>query len=331
MIPTTTSLDNFFGVLALSPIPLSIAFSAQVSQLGRERIVTLVSNLAFGGTVVALLVTGYDHFIRGVVRAGELTMNPIHIGDIASMLGYVSLIGFIRAPSWRTAFLLLGPVLGLVAVLWTGSRGPLLAHIGLLLITDAFLLFAALPRFWRNVSIGFLTAGSAISLSASSMAAWLMSLLTTGSVSTTISPGSNPLEAIDGSTLERMVMYEGAWKAFLQSPLYGHGGANFTAAASAQMNYNIVWDHLHSDLADFAAIGGILGLTVYGLLLAAPLLAGWKARSRPALYLGLVVSAGYFGMGLTNAVLGILTLTVLFGALLALMIALAGYDAESRQ
>ena len=84
--------------------------------------------------------------------------------------------------------------------------------------------------------------------------------------------------------------------------------------------------HLHNDIADFAVIGGALGLACYGLLLAAPVAGGLSARGpnrAMILYLGVVTSLGYFTMGLTNAMFGILTQTVLYGVILSLMATLA--------
>jgi O-antigen ligase len=91
--------------------------------------------------------------------------------------------------------------------------------------------------------------------------------------------------------------------------------------------------HLHNDLADFAVIGGLLGLICYGLLLAAPFAGGLATRGRhrhAALYLGVLASLGYLSMGLTNAMFGILTQTVVYGVLLALIAALAQLGQEDQ-
>lgn len=76
--------------------------------------------------------------------------------------------------------------------------------------------------------------------------------------------------------------------------------------------------HLHNDLADFAASGGIMGLIAYFLFLFAPLAEAMRTP-HPETRKGLVVVSaalvlGYFVMGLTNAMFGILNLTVFYAA-----------------
>jgi O-antigen ligase len=66
-------------------------------------------------------------------------------------------------------------------------------------------------------------------------------------------------------------------------------------------------------------------LLSYGMLLAAPLAGALAVGGRwrgAALYLGVLMPVGYFAMGLTNAMLGILTQTVVYAVVLALIAAL---------
>jgi O-antigen ligase len=126
----------------------------------------------------------------------------------------------------------------------------------------------------------------------------------------------------------RAVIYQGAAGAFAASPIFGHGmiGFNEVAASFMPTDNRYVYEHLHSDIADFAVIGGVLGMISYTLLLLAPLAGAWRVRSpaRPAvLYLAVMASSGYLLMGLTNAMFGILTQTVLYGLMLALIVVLS--------
>ena len=133
----------------------------------------------------------------------------------------------------------------------------------------------------------------------------------------------------DGAIGERLYMYLSAWNALLASPWHGYGMIDFTTSAAQFAPPGPGYppsSHLHNDIADFAVIGGMLGLLSYVLLLVAPLAGGLatRGRNRPAaIYLGAVAGVGYFSMGLTNAMFGILTQTVVYGVILALIAALA--------
>jgi O-antigen ligase len=75
-----------------------------------------------------------------------------------------------------------------------------------------------------------------------------------------------------------------------------------------------------------------LGLLSYGLILLAPFAGAWRAQGSqraPALYLALVASVGYAGMGLTNAMFGVLAQTLVYTVLLSLVAVLAGRPKES--
>ncbi|RYE39431.1 MAG: O-antigen ligase domain-containing protein [Hyphomicrobiales bacterium] len=124
----------------------------------------------------------------------------------------------------------------------------------------------------------------------------------------------------DESTSIRLQMISGGMQAFLQAPIFGHGPFAFVNIANelSELPYGS-WPHLHNDLADFAASAGILGLVAYALFLLAPIvevLRSAKTAARPRiLVLVSTLVAGYFIMGLTNAMFGILTVTVSYAVI----------------
>lgn len=318
LLPTIGSADDAVVLLALAPLPLSIPLAALLARLEDRLTLRTIATLALLGTAVAAGITGYDVFVRGIRRGGYLTMNPIHMADIAILLGLLSFAGILEG-EWRKRLIFLaGPVFALLAVLWSGSRGPLLAYIGLAGFSVLFTTAIALPSRYRRpavLSVFFLFVAVGIhGLSTS----WLGQIR---GVDQFLNLAGGNIADVDGSTRIRLQLYEGAWLAFLDSPIFGHG-ADFVAAADARVAGNISgWEHLHSDLADFAALGGTLGLIAYLAVLAAPLVAVLRRRPphKALVYLGMTAGLGVLAMGLTNAIFGILTLTVLFSLVLALM------------
>ena len=323
LIPTATSVQHIIAILILAPIWFVAAHSALLRQLGQWLTPFVIGCFALTGAAAGAAIAVLDVLVLGEERGGGLVNNPIHHADITLMLGFVALVG-LTSGSRRSLVFLLGPILALVAIWFSESRGPLLAFAPMLALGGGVLAVLTLPRRQAAMAIGtgaVLACLGAYTMLSSGAAGRLASITEIGAVFT----GS----AVDASATERLDMLHSAVNAFRASPIYGHGIIDYTDVAEsfqpAGKNYSS-WGHLHNDLADFAVIGGSLGLLSYGLLLLAPLLAGLQARGRwrPAvIYLGTVTPVGYFAMGLTNAMIGILAQTTLYAVILSLIATLS--------
>ncbi|UXN74143.1 O-antigen ligase family protein [Devosia sp. A8/3-2] len=145
-------------------------------------------------------------------RAGPVN-NPIHLAALGLALGFVSLIGIWGTGRLRAIFLL-GPLLGIVTVYLTGSRGPTVAAAQMLLVAAAAVCFSRLPTRTARRVVGsgmVIIAAIVVLFSVTGVADELtptgkiLSLLRTGVTS-------------DTSTAERLIMYQSAFNAFLASP-----------------------------------------------------------------------------------------------------------------
>ena len=323
LLPTATSPLHVLSIFVLIPLFLVGPLTALLRQLGRSLTPTAIGAFALIGTAGAAGIAAYDVVVRGVDRGGVLVNNPIHLADLALLLGFVALAGLFGM--WRgRALFLLGPVLALVTIYYSGSRGPLVAMAPMLLGGGLTLALLLLPRRLAWISMGglvvLLALGGAVLLG-TGVGGRLASISEIGTI---LATGTTT----DGAADERLTMYASAWGAFQASPIFGHGMIDYTTAAARYAPAGSPYapsGHLHNDIADFAVIGGVLGLVSYLLLLAAPLVGGWRGRQAwggVTLYLGIVSSLGYLGMGLTNAMFGVLTQTVAFAVVLALIAAL---------
>lgn len=133
----------------------------------------------------------------------------------------------------------------------------------------------------------------------------------------------------DSSTALRMQMYLGGLRAFLESPVFGHGPLGFVAAADRLADIPLESPpHLHSDLVDMAASAGILGISAYLLFLLAPVAEALRMSKGPNKAWTIVAVAtlvvGFFCMGLTNAMFGILNLTTTYAAICVITGIVAG-------
>lgn len=277
------------------------------------------------GCLAAAGVALYDRFVLHLPRAGSSVNNPIHFADIALMLGFVALVGLYTARVSIRVLAVLALLAAMVAVLLSGARGALVA-IAPLSLAAVIVLFLHFGGRARTLLYILLTVIIAVALAA--MAAAFVPNLRFDAFMNAIDALRG--RAVDGSTMQRLVMYQSAWNAFLASPVFGHGLIGFIEATAQYVPQGATfptYEHLHSDLADFAVIGGALGLVAYAAFLLAPAvdaMTASRAHARPAaLYLAVVVPVGYAAMGLTNAMFGVLTQTILYGFCLALVAHLA--------
>ena len=321
---TAKSPMHIVVILVLAPLWLVGPHAGLLSQLGARLTPLTIGSFALAGAAAGAAIAAYGALVLQLSRGGMLVNNPIHLADLALMLGFVALVGVLDRRPIRFLFVL-GPVLALTAVWFTGSRGPLVAFVPMLLVAVTLLAFMTLPRKLGLVAI----VGVMVLIGLGGMAVIGLGLggrlgRLGESASALFSGGTT-----DGSIGERLYMYTSAWNAFWASPWFGYGMIEYTTSASQFAPPGPGYppsSHLHNDLADFAVIGGSLGLIAYGLLLAAPIAGALAIRGRnrhPALYLGVVTSVGYAGMGMTNAMFGILTQTVVFAVVLSLIATLA--------
>jgi O-antigen ligase len=272
--------------------------------------------LALIGTLAGLGGGLFERYVMDSQRVG-LNNNPIHFAGLSVILGYVAMSGVASGSSaWRFLFLL-GPAAALVVVTLTGSRGPLLAWVILAVIG----LVAMLVWFWRDGIfwvVALMIAGVAIVFGAMDTGGRAGQLFST--LLAYVQNGEMIL-----SDQVRLVLYQSAWDQFQASPLFGHGmGQLFSVAGPRLAELSVPpFDHLHSDLADFAVLGGSMGLVAYALLLLAPILAVALRPDRQQLLVASFLVIGYFSLGLTNAMLGILAQTVFYALVLGWLIARA--------
>lgn len=312
----SAGLDGLAGLAFFAPM-LAIWPLVTLSNIAQRRqTMAMAGLLALCGASGAAIMALFEVQATGVQRAGEMVANPIHFADVALLVGFVALmaVGAFKTP-WRFAFLI-APVMAGIAVVLSGTRGAIVAMVAMVVM--ALLAGAVLRVYSRRVMLAMAIA----------IALALAVVLALGGnqiygiqrvfddIAATLASGA----PTDHSTSLRLQMYLGAFRAFLDSPVIGHGPLAFTAVADALADTSFGGaPHLHNDLADMAASAGIFGLTAYALFLAAPIAEAIRAPAvagrRAHIVLAVTLVSGFFVMGLTNAMFGILTVTTAFAAL----------------
>lgn len=312
---TAQSPMDAIGALVFAPIylvaPLLAAFRIGRMSVTLERL-SLVAAL---GTAGALGLALYDSLVLGTQRAGALAANPIHFADACIVLALIGMIGLFGRPGRRWIGLV-APLLAIAAVVLSGTRGAMVAMVPLALTGIGLTVIwnRISPLRWLLILAGI---GAGFCLVLLLHAAGWPPVVRIGNTLAALLSGSAVTDASDS---ERMIMLAAGWHAFTGSPLYGIGVVDFGRRALAAYPHAgpvLGYDHLHNDVADVATVGGAMGLLAYGLFIAAPVVEALRAPPGPgkraALFLGLMLAVAYFVLGLTNAVLGVLLLTTLFG------------------
>lgn len=316
------SINGLIGIVYFAPLlaiwPLAtLAEDAPISTLP-----WLVAIMALAGAAAACSLAISEVLATGTTRAGELVANPIHFADVVLLVGFLSTLGLFLVPTrWRFVFVL-GPLLAVVAVVLSGTRGAVVAAAGMIAV--AFVMAAVVKLIsWKQLLV---LVGAAVVVLAVGLIAGLGSMSGIQRVMADMRDVAASGLPQDASTAERLMMYTGGFRAFLASPIFGHGPLHFVAAAMMEMNSTNTPPHLHNDLADFAASAGIMGLIAYGLFIAAPVLEmrrGTRSmQSKGIIIVGTTLIAGYVMMGLTNAMFGILTLTCSYAAIAVVIAAM---------
>jgi len=308
---------DLMAPLALLPVLFFPGVPSLLARLERGFSITTMASLCLAGAALGVGAGLVEMLVMQSLRIGVWN-NPIHFASITMLLGFTALIGVPgNASPWRHLYLC-GPLLGLGAAILSGSRGPMFAA-GLMGVVSLPLLFIWSPQDRRRLALlAALAIGGIAALS-------LLGLSRSASVIEAIGRILENGLAGAGDVI-RSAMYETAIAAFRQSPLYGHGVGQMMQAAMAmatpeQRELMAGYENLHSDIANFAVFAGTLGLLAYGLLIAAPLT---LLRSSRAIRLGAVIlSTGFFALGLTNGMFGVLPQTVLYAMIFGCLTMLA--------
>jgi O-antigen ligase len=285
--------------------------------------------LCLAGVALGTMLGMGETLLTGTDRAG-VGNNPIHYAGILTVLGFFGLLGAVTGTSRARLIFLMSPLLALVGVVLSGSRGPLLAWLALGVATLPLVLISLRDRRLTFAVLGMvLIGGATFALVAKD------SLLVQRIVGTTmnaVASGALPADILEAQDPHRVALYGTGWHAFLSSPIVGVGFGQVMPMAQElfpELEHLRTLENLHSDLADFAAMAGLMGIASLLLLLLAPLLAigkHWR-RNLAVTVAALTLTIGYAVLGLTNAMFGVLPQTALYAAGLGYLMALSR-DAE---
>lgn len=305
---TAKGASDLSYILNFAPLLLAIPLRWQLEREARLDAAVIIGWLSLAGTIGAAGLALFQVLVLDYNRVGQPHMNPFHYADTTMLLGFLALAGWFAPGTHKRWPFLLAPVIGIAAVILSGTRGALLGAPVLLVVSFGFALLTA----QRKGPI-LLAGGAAVVLLAGSIG--LAALLGFDRALEAFSFIGRVLSGneVDDSTTQRVQMLIGGWRAFVASPLVGYGWEGMVPAiyhlvdpATEPAMHN--FRHLHNGFLSFAVSAGTPGALSFIVLSVMPIVAVlYSARDSQfvsRLYLAVTLCAGYAVFQMTFLLIG---------------------------
>ncbi len=295
-------------ILNFAPLLLAIPLRWQLEREARLDGAQLIGWLSLVGTIGAAGLAVVQIGFFGQSRVGLPHMNIFHYADTTMLLGFLTLVGWFAPGTHRRWPFLLGPVIGVAAVLASGTRGAILAAPVLVVVAFVFALVTAR----RKQPIVLAGIAGVVLLGLLALAAPYLGF---GRTLEAFSASSKVLSGgeVDSNVTERLQMLIGGWGAFLASPWVGHGWGDMVPAIYPYVDPAYEpkmhgFRHLHNGFISFASGAGLVGVLSFLVLSALPVVAV-LATPRDSqfvsrLYLAMTMCAAYAVFQMTFLLIG---------------------------
>ncbi|WP_055048209.1 O-antigen ligase family protein [Devosia sp. A16] len=323
-----TSEDPGDLLFAFNFVPLLLALPMrwQLQRFARLDSAVMIGRLALAGAGIAVIVSVVQVLILGYERAGPPLMSAFHFADTAMLLGFVALVGAFAPGANRRWLYLLGPVLGILAALLSGTRGALIAApvLGFIALAFALALAPARHRTTTLVVAAAVAVAAAVLVFAAAKLGFGRAVDGFSVTQDVIAGG-----AVDQSTRERLIMLWGGYQAFLHAPVFGYGWPDMVPAIlpyvpKSEVERMLTFRQLHNGLLSFAVGAGIPGVISFLILSVAPVIAVLKTPRdelfMSRLYLSVTLCAAYAVFQLTIIMIGFEFHTVQYAFMTVVML-----------
>lgn len=297
-----------FGFNTFSFI-LGIGVYIRFTQISNINTRNMIYMLSFAGLAIGLGWAIYQYEFSNVRRITAFVGGGANlVARIGILLAAFSMILSITSTkTWiKLSTYAFTTCAATIIVIYSGSRGALLALPILLILPVLF----ALPQKWLSYTKYWIAV-----LVFSVLLVGLISWLNPNGMITELQDRLLSViagEGMDRSTELRYQMWQVAFQSFLEHPIIGTGWHSFVEVTNGTILENYAarghYFNFHSDIANFAVAGGIVGLILYFLLLFAPLLFWDTPKDHPyfriRLYWAVTMPILYLVLGLTDMVMG---------------------------
>lgn len=319
----------------LMAIPIFLALRTRQVRLAPWTDLTF----ALGGLGAALVIV-FAPFDWGSGRLGSNFLNPIHFGDIATLLFVLSLlsINWIRRDNvWVKALKILGALFAAYASIKGGSRGGWVA----LPVIAVMLIAVGMHRHsWKLKLAAALASVVIIAIPTVLAPVVLTRFDQIGSDLKAMKQGDD-----DSSIGVRLKLYQASVQLFTQNPVFGLGAFGYKRSMPELSAEGALTPHAaelgrgetHNQIFAYAVDYGILGLLASMGLYVVPWLLLWRRRYLPnptqhrTVLMALVYVLGFFIFGLTVDTFTLKITTSVYAAMVAALTGMALDDDTSHR
>lgn len=314
-------------IFNFAPFLVAIPFRWQLQRLARTNGALIIGWLSLAGVIGAAGLAVQQNLILGYSRVGQPIMSVFQYADTAMLLGFMALAGWFAPGTHNRLPFLAGPLIGIGAVLLSGTRGALIGAPVLLILAFGFALFAAKRK-------GPILAGGVAAVVLLGIAVLVAPMLGFGRavdgfiVALRLFAGG----PVDVPTQERLIMLMGGLGAFLNAPLFGYGWLDMVPAITPYVPASaaermLSFRHLHNGAMSFAVGAGSVGLLCFLALSVVPVVAVLRtprdAQFVARLYLASTLCLGFLVFQLTIIMIGFEFHTVQYAFMTMAIVAFA--------
>ncbi len=304
-------------------IPILLWFSSMPAQV--------FSRLQYAFPLAAIAGFLLSDAQNGLGRATTTTLDPIHFGDAALLLGFMSLYSlnwFGCDRPWMKLLKLAGFIAGLAASFASGSRGGWLA-IPAITLLSLYLFRSHLS--WKKTLLASLILAIV----------GVLTISYNGMVKQRVVDLQTDIKAAqEGSSLDtslgiRWQLYRAAMEIFMRNPLFGVGPEGFAKEMKPMQEAGLISSlaadlgrgEVHNDILAKAAGMGSLGVIAIMALYAVPLMMFWGATKsaqrevRRTGILGIVFVSTIAVFGLTVEFLNLTLVAAFYAFTVAVLLA----------
>jgi O-antigen ligase len=319
------SAFNFAMLVLFAPLHALMARGAGMSNAAHA------GEFALAGTAISLVGALIGTFLFGWGRAEGPHFGAVLLANTTLLLSFLSLMGLAsdkKQGRWRYG---LAPLLGVVVIGLTGSRGPLVAFIPLLVVAAIFAsrILKVRPLVTSIVAVGYTVVCAVVVLGMQTRSASLVGVVgeMAGGAAARIE-GEDVTPIADVTADLRLSLYEAGIRAFLEAPWLGHGWKRLMSAAWPYLPEDkapfMNLPQLHNDVINFGVAAGVVGIGVYVLLIATPLIAAWRSprdsQYEVRLFGCMILCTAYVFDGLTDLMFGFEFHTALYVCISAILL-----------
>jgi len=269
---SSKSPSDLLVIFYFSPFLLCAVAFLYARKYASKKTAIIIISMCLIGSGLTILVALIEIYFLNIYRPRGFFSGVITLSMVGTTLGIVGGMGFFLVDGYKKAIFILGPILAILAITLTQSRGTAIA---LPVVTLLYFVYAI--RRTKTVKTKVITIGALLSFGFLAFIFIAQSSARIADLTKIISQVLNgDISSLKAANI-RIEMFQAGWELFLASPIFGYGWNNMSEMAFTVLditkydNRLITFFQFHNDFLNYAFAIGIIGIIVFFTFLFAPL------------------------------------------------------------